>query len=306
MKQLIFTATIAVCLVSCTQTFYQVYKVNSAEWSKRNKSLNYEDKNCKVIYDFWEKGGDAGFMIYNKSDKDIFVNMKESFFICNGIAYDYYKNREFTSSNSTSESSMYTNSATNTYSAMSAILSAVAVSDNNYPGFRKTNTVAMGSGTSYSRSYAASASRSVSNTSNRGVNVKEKDIICIPPNSAKVISEYNITETLYKDCNLFLKPSKKNIKTSKFSEENSPFIFSNRITYTVDGQSTPIKIEQKFFVSEITNYPEKEITEFKVSEKPCDDEVYQPNTQKTRRYFKNVSPDKFYIPYDGSKIYRKH
>jgi hypothetical protein len=290
-----------ILLSSCVRTpYYQVYKVKpTTEIKQPGNSLVYEDENCKVLYDFWGEGGDAGFLIYNKSDKDIFVNMKESFFICNGIAYDYFKNREFTSTNSTSQSSMYTYSATNTYSAFASIIGAIAVSGN-YNGFKQTNSVATGLGASKSVSYGASAGKSVSNTSSRGVNIKEQDIVCIPPQSAKVISEYNINENLYRDCNLFLKPSKKKIKTSSFSEKDSPFVFSNRITYSVDGQSTPIKIEQKFFVLEITNYPEEEITEMEVVEKNCADEVESTVKEK---YFKNDTPDKFYIRYN-SRLYR--
>jgi hypothetical protein len=209
---------------------------------------------------------------------------------------------------------MYTYSATNTYSAFASIIGAIAVSGYNYNGFKQTNSVATGLGASKSVSYGASAGKSVSNTSSRGVDIKEKDIVCIPPQSAKVISEYHINENLYRDCNLFLKPSKKEIKTSSFSEEDSPFVFSNRITYSVDGQSTPIKIEQKFFVLEITNYPEKEITEMRVVEKNCADEVqsavrkkYSNEVQSTVKemYFKNDTPDKFYIRYN-SDSYRKH
>jgi hypothetical protein len=289
-KYMLLPILCCVLLSSCvTTSYYQVYKVKPASEVKQSgNSLVYEDENCKVLYDFWGEGGDVGFLIYNKSDKDIFVNMKESFFICNGIAYDYFKNREFTYFNSSSQSSVYSYSASNTYSAIASIVGAIAVSGYNYHGFKQTNSVAAGFGADKSISYSASVGKNVSNTSSRGVSVKEKEIICIPPKSAKVISEYNINENLYRDCNLFLKPSKKKIKTSNFSEENSPFVFSNRITYSIDGQSAPVRIEQHFFVSEITNYPEKEITEMKVVEKNCVDEEQQSTIRK--KYFKDINP----------------
>jgi hypothetical protein len=242
--------------MSSCQVYYQVYKVQPInDLSKSNNSLVYEDTNCKIQYDFWGEGGNVGFMLYNKSDKDIYVNMKESFFIYNGIAYDYYKNREFTSE----------------------------------IGASKTSSV------------SASKTTAFSKTSSLGVNMREKEVICIPPKSAKVISEYNINKVLYRDCNLFLYPLKEQIKTSHFSEKESPFIFSNRISYIIEGTNTPIKMEHKFYVSEISNYRSKDITEYRTKMR-CEDE--QPTTQKIK-YFKDVSPDKFYIRYsEGTN--RKH
>jgi hypothetical protein len=319
-KCLLLICVYGIVLSSCvTSSYYQVYKIQpTSEVKQSGNSLVYEDENCKVFYDFWGEGGDVGFLIYNKSDKDILVDMKESFFISNGIAYDYFKNREFTSFNSTSQSSMYSYSASNTYSAIASIIDAIAVSGYNYQGFKQTNSVAAGLGAGKSVTYGASAGSNVSNTSSRGVSIKEKDIIYIPSKSAKVISEYNINENLYRDCNLFLKPSKKQIKTSDFMEENSPFVFSNRITYLVDGQSAPVKIEQHFFVSEITNYPEKEIIELKII-KNCEDEIQSTKKgiqitkkdeikiTKKEKFFKDISPDKFYIRYDtGSYLDEKH
>jgi hypothetical protein len=298
---------IALLLSSCaTSNYYQVYKVQPInDLSKSTNSLIYEDTNCEVRYDFWGEGGNVGFLLYNKSDKNIYVNMKESFFIYNGIAYDYYKNREFTSQNSTSQSSMYTNSASNRYSAMGAILGAVAVSGYNYQGFKQTNSISAGVGTSKTKSIGASKTTASSSASSSGVNIKEKDIICIPPKSAKIISEYNINESLYRDCNLFLYPSKRQIRTSVFSEKESPFVFSNRILYFMEEENTPIKIEHKFYVSEISNFLDKDITEEKM-DKVCEDEPKFHPSYVFSLYFKNPSPDKFYIKYSKEHNMRKH
>jgi hypothetical protein len=70
------------------------------------------------------------------------------------------------------------------------------------------------------------------------------------------------------DCNLIKYPSRKLIRTSKFSRSESPFIFSNRMTYTVGKSENPQIFENKFYVSEISNYPESEVI-IEESEKFC-------------------------------------
>jgi len=324
MKKSLLLCVIGMLLSSCSPTvllYYQVYKVQPTnEISKSDNSLVYEDSNCEVRYNFWREGGNVGFLFHNKSDQNIYVNMKESFFIYNGIAYDYYKNREFTSSTSISESSMYTQSVTSSYGVMGTRGVSATVSGYSYPGL-----VSAGVGANKTVGASVSATSAASASSGFGVNVKEQDIICIPPKSAKVISEYNVNELLYRDCNLFLFPSKKQIRTSSFSEDNSPYIFSNRISYIIENTNSPIKMEHKFYVSEISNYPEEDIIGYRTN-KYCNDEqttssvqqstakksVQQSTAKKSVRkhtqssqpvqedntsYFKNYSPDKFYIKY---------
>ena len=275
---------------SCSSIYYyQIYKVQPiGDLSKSNHWLIHEDANCIILYDFWEEGGNAGFLIYNKLEKNIYVNMKESFFICNGIAYDYYRNREFTSQKTTSHSSMHTSLETSTYS----VSKAISVSGNNYYGFRQTNSISAGIVATKTLLSGISTSASSSTALSSGVSIKEKDIICIPPNSAKVFSEYSINKSLYRDCNLFLYPSKKQISTSSFSKEESPFVFGNRISYFLEGIDTPIIMEHTFYVSEISNYSEKDITEFH-KYKECEDDQ---STQTTTKYIK-TAPDKFYNIY---------
>lgn len=93
-KILIITL-LSVLLASCASTsFIQVYKATPTnEVVMKNNHLVYEDQNCKISYNFWDLGGNIGFQIYNKTDKNIYLNLEESFFVLNGIAYNYYKNR---------------------------------------------------------------------------------------------------------------------------------------------------------------------------------------------------------------------
>jgi len=103
---LFLIAVIAVFLTSCaTTSFYQVYKAVPTDKSiKTENYLIYEDDNCKISYNFWGEGGNIGFYIYNKTNENVYLNLEQSFFVLNGIAYDYFKNRVYTHSTSSGSS----------------------------------------------------------------------------------------------------------------------------------------------------------------------------------------------------------
>ena len=121
-------------------------------------------------------------------------------------------------------------------------------------------------------------------------------------------------------------PSKTQISTSSFSEENSPYVFKNIILYIVEGADNPIKMEHKFYVSEISNHLEEDIIGYRTN-KHCDDEQSttlpvqkltvksvkkqpqssQPVQEDYTSFFRNYSPDRFYIKYSkGVNDTRKH
>lgn len=274
---LIFTAIIAVLLTSCATSFYQVYKAVPTDKSiKPDNYLIYEDDNCKLSYDFWGEGGNIGFYIYNKTNENIYLNLEQSFFVFNGIAYDYYKNRVYTHSTSAGATSS------------KATTASKSVTGINYLDLLQTNRI------------QASNSIGVMTSSGFSISYNEEKVICIPSKTSKIITEYNINESLYRDCDLFKYPTKKQIKSKSFTKSDSPIIFSNRITYTVGQSDKQIKFENEFYISEISNYPENEMFESKY-----DEYCGQKSTTKTK-YFKDVSPDKFYIKYSKGNDIWKH
>lgn len=81
-------------MTSCSmKTYYQVVDVKSTNLQKESNNYVYNDGVCKVVYNFWEKGGNAGFSITNLSDEIIYLDLGNTFYIKNGIAYDYYRAR---------------------------------------------------------------------------------------------------------------------------------------------------------------------------------------------------------------------
>ncbi len=264
----ILTVLLASLLTSCATTFYQVYKVSPSDRIVNNEStLVYEDENCKVFYNLWGEGGDIGFRFYNKTDVDIFLNLQKSFFILNGIAYDYYKNR------------IFTNSTSAELSTSQATTASKSVTGFNFSDLLQTNKI------------QSTNKVGIMSSSGYSVAFNEEKVICIPSKTSKIITEYNINESLYRDCDLFKYPKSDQIKSKSFSKSDSPIVFSNRISYAVGNSDNLIRFENEFYVAEITNYPENEILETGY------DEYCGQKSITLKSYFKDVSPDKFFIKY---------
>ena len=117
----------------------------------------------------------------------------------------------------------------------------------------------------------------------------EKPVLTIPPKTSINISGYLIANSRYVDCGLLKYPTKKNMKTVAFDNTSSPFSFYNIITYSVKGDTS--KLENRFYVSEITNYPSSEVF-MSVDTSKCGGKLDTPI-----EVFKNMTPDKFYIKY---------
>ena len=88
------------------------------------------------------------------------------------------------------------------------------------------------------------------------------------------------------NCDLSKYPSRNKVKTLKFDKSNPPFVFYNLITYNAKGDAT--KMENKFYVSEVTNLPESEMFTKIYTD------VRGRKYDIPKKVFKDVTPDKFY------------
>ncbi len=260
---------ISILLMSCTVTsYYQIYKASPTDNTTfKNDKLVYEDDNCKVSYNLWADGGNIGFRFYNKTDKNLFLNMDQCFFILNGVSYNYFQDRVFTNTQSSGTNAAHSATASKSFAGI------------NYSNLFQSNNI------------AASSSVAVISTSGHSVSFKEEKIVCIPSMTSKIISEYSINKSLYRDCDLLKFPSEKRVKKLSYTKANSPFVFSNRITYTVGESTNPIKFENAFYVSEISNNPEDAV----IDNKP--EEFCREKSSQTYKQFKNIASDMFYLTY---------
>lgn len=247
MKSKIFLlqTVLTVLSTSCVSTFYQVYKaVPENNMEIRNGTIVYEDENVLVKYNLWGENGNIGFNLFNKTEKVVYLNLGHSYFVVNGVANDYYKNRVFTTTGSSGAFLL-----------------------------------------SYYFGIGATSSRDVS------VAQKEEYIIRIPSLTSKYFFEYTITDRVHRHCDLFRFPTENQVNTVRFNKENSPLVFSNRLSYMIEDDETPYKFSNEFYVSEITNLPSDDVTEYKTTE------FCGQKRKSTTRQIKDMSPDKFYIKY---------
>lgn len=121
----------------------------------------------------------------------------------------------------------------------------------------------------------------------------EKPELTIPAKTMIRISEFQITNTRIVNCDLSKFPTKKNMKTLYFEKENSPFVFYNLITYYT--ASDTLRVENAFFVAEITNYPASYMFTT-IDTSMCGKPLEKPIT-----VFENPDADKFYLKYSNGK-----
>ena len=228
MKKTILIPIILSFLTSCSDLLYfQEFKVASVGGKENSDGIYFEDANCKVKYNFWSDGGNAGFEVFNKTESNLVIDLNKSFFIKNGYAYQYFQNRIFGNSSSTSVE------ATQTVS--------------NY--VMRTN---------YSSRTKASVLKSNS------TEFIEKEFVTVPPKSKVSIAEFSVENERYTNCDLKKYPSSKEINPLIFMQNGSPIIFKNIIVYSTT--SSPVTIEHNFYVTEIKNCSEKVYLETKTKD----------------------------------------
>lgn len=246
------------CLImtSCTfKNYYQVVTTKPENGRIIKDKIVFEDSNCTVNYNFWNEGGKVNLSIFNKTQNDIVVNLKKTFFVLNGVAYEYYQNRILSQS----------------------INNGTAITSNYLPSIWNKNT---------------SQITGIS-TSNSSATYVEKYELSIPPNTSINIGEYNLRRVEYQYCDFVHYPSKSKVQKITFLKSTSPDVFSNLITYSIKNEI--FRIENRFYVSEITNKPESLMLE-NVNKSDCGEKLLFPKS-----VFRNTSPDNFYIKYSEQR-----
>lgn len=262
MKQLLSILAISMLLASCTTTYhFQVLETASdnPKIKTDDKQTQYEDENCIVSYDMWESNGNAGFLFYNKTDQIITIDLAKSYFVQNGRAFDYYIEELITQGNST----------TNTKSRF-------------------------GNGYLYYGVYSISGS-SESVSSSYQSTIKLPSTITIPPHCYKTIQKYEISDQIFRSCDLTINPTKKAVPVH-FDKSNSPLSFSNIITYQV-GNGDVVTIENEFYVHTVFNVISWEFYKYE-TKRNCD---FRDNPNISEKYFFINPRNGFYIKYEAMK-----
>lgn len=246
----------------------------------------FEDENCEIFYNFWKEYGEIGFVFHNKTTNNIYLHLDECFYVENGVAYDYYRNRIYTNS----KSYVTSNQLSNIYSSYVTKSNASASANYYQMGGYGTGN-AYGNQATYKNGYVYGSTGTITSASSNSVSVAEKQIICIPAKTSKVITEFDIKSSVYRSCDIVRNPRRKDSRSVTFTKDNTPLTFGNRIAYSVDDNEELIRISNDFYVSKISNYSSFDITRLEYI-KECGRQ-----TQRQVRVFKESGPNQFYIHY---------
>lgn len=287
-----FAVVVCITFASCSSTykFCQIYETQPVDKNNiRNNdkgSLQYEDDQCIILYNFWSSQGSAGFEFYNKTDKIIYVDLTKSFFSRNGMAFNLYNGYEWSESSTTS-TSFYSSRTYGSSSYVSAsATSSVSATELVQPGIMRpmtiggdvvsaNRTVGVGVGAGVGENQTKTSGSSSSSSHTITITVKEQPIIAIPPHKSKYISTYSIATRRLFSCDLQRYPAQNSRMT--FTIDNTPLQFANYITYTVGNDNNSHVVENAFYVSAVTNYAEPEIVEYKERTGPCENLKDNPN-----------------------------
>lgn len=264
---------IGLCVTSCKSYFYQVYDVSSNNLKQQDNSLVYENEDCKVLYNLWSNNGQLKFAFLNKTDKDIFVNMGQSFYVVNGQAVDYYQGRTFTSQ-SYAQASYMVSSASGNASAS---------------GFWG-NGVYMEDAQAIVNAESSKVVKAVANS----VTTKEMEIVCIPAKCFKVFNYYKVNPEWIKTCERSKDFPSKSYLVGTYTQTTTPMSFKNRIAYGFTKNEVAEKhIDNDFWISSVTNYSQNEATENYKDKTEC----YGIKSSSKGKRFKIGTPSKFYKLY---------
>jgi hypothetical protein len=259
MKKYYYILFLIIALSACTsQNYYQLIETESNASESNSSSIIFENEELEISFDFWGDKGNGSFIVFNKTDKDIFIDLKRSHLIINDLAITYFQNRNF----SNKKVSFFSPASDDFIKEQQSI---------KLPGV---------------------SPKPASVQANETVVFYEERVLCIPPHSKQMIFGFNLMENIYRDCNLYRFPNNKQILSSEFTSENSPYIYRNRISYSYDEKFTTIKtFETNFFVKKITNYPENEFIKYE-SVKFCSD-----SSSYSTEVYPMYKPNSFYIKY---------
>ena len=258
MKKVLQILAVLLAFASCTpQNYYQLVETGYNDLSKTKEYLTFENDDIEILYDFWGDKGNGSFIIKNKLEKDIFVDLKRSHLIMNDFAFTYFQNRSY----STPKVSFFSSASDEELEKQRKI---------KFPGITPKELPEHGEDV---------------------VVFNEERVICIPSKSSQIVYGFTLQTEIYRDCNLLRFPKTKEILSSDFTLENTPLKYRNRISYGFSEQEPSEKqIENSFWVSKITNYSQKDFIGSEYLKYCNDSSSYRINTypfrSNTSFYFK--------------------
>jgi hypothetical protein len=250
MKKLMLYLITIISFQSCmtTSNYYQHLNLKDATKS----TLDYDDSEIKIEYDYWSEYGNFKVKIFNKSNEEIKIDFTKSFLIINDLSIPY-----FTGDISTQTQS-FSKNYSNTYRTYNPLF--------------YNNTGISSSITGYRDEYSISKQT-----------LKE---VIIPPNSAIELNKYNIINERIINCNLTRTPKKSQSNKVNFDLKTTPIAIRHYWTI-INGKEN--KLESKHYVYELANYNEADylyIVDTSICGRKLEfDEIYQDFKMRNKNSF---------------------
>lgn len=287
MKKILLLPVIIAAVSSCATSFQQIASVASSQMALTdNGYYRYNEGDITIEYNFWAENGQVSFNIHNESDKDVYVDLERSFLVVNGMTFDYYQNRTYSTqlSNTIVNSSTY--GVSNTGTIASSLVSAFASS---YGNSASGGSFGVYGASSQTRAYSKRDTKS--STINRGIEYAEKEGVWIPAHSSRHFCEFSLMDAPYRRCGFARNPSKREEASVSFTEENSPYVFNNMLMLVIEGADH--RFSNSFYVGGFLNILQKEAYDETKGVK-CDGS----KSMDTFWISKYKAGNKFYINYE--------
>lgn len=270
MKKLLLAFAATALFAACSPIYYQIYQTKPiTEGAAIDKeAIVFANKDCRVTYNFYSNGGDAGFLLTNLTDSIMYVHMDESFFVLNGVTNDYYRQ------------------SFDIQGQSRTIGSSLNISLNNgVESKKKKNREAKVSSESATTSSHAHYSGTF-----------ERAVLTIPPHASRQLGNYNINAYVLELCGAKSNPKGRKNSGRTYTENDTPLTFSNTISYNIGTKGNRTLINTQFYVSEILNMTRKAMmTETRLTD-PCG------KVKKGKVETMSMdSPDRFYLLYRYDK-----
>ncbi len=94
MKKFTFFSFLLISLTGCTK-YVQVFDTTSTNTQFSNDYFVYETDTLLIKYYFWEERGILGFSVFNKLDKPIYIDWKNSSFVYNDDKLNYWNDEAY-------------------------------------------------------------------------------------------------------------------------------------------------------------------------------------------------------------------
>ncbi len=244
-------------LTSCGTTNYrQIGLLESDNVHMEGNSYVYTSDEFDIYYNFWANGGKVEFLINNKTDYTIQLDFTKSFFIKNGMAYDYYNASTYGISESSyvtqtsGTSTSYSTSAGRSYTVGRSVTNPTQ--SPNAWGY-DVESVGASAGASYNVAAGRSESYSVSQSRGKEVSMQyeEKPLISIPPKSCKSVNLFGLTNVEYEECGFVRNTTRREIMLVELTEETSYLSFRNSLCFVVNGEEKVVT--NSFYVKAVAN-----------------------------------------------------